>query len=118
MGRKRAIGIVTVPLPLSPALSHKRGGSRRSLLAWRRYARKRATFTNFSATGIHDMADRDKTLKARLPRGGADGRDHQAGLRALRIRAGGNAAHRIQRRARQVSPRPGPAERGRVFVSR
>ena len=38
------------------------------------------------------------------------------GLRALRLRAGGDAGDRIHRRARQVPARPGPAERRRVLV--
>ena len=37
-------------------------------------------------------------------------------LRALRLRGGRDAVHRIHRGARQVPARPGPAERGRVLV--
>ena len=73
------------------------------------------------------MADTPNKLKARLPRGWPTaGRPRSprrgtwsrrsAGVRALRLRAGGDAGHRIHRRARQVPARPGPPERGRVLV--
>ena len=46
----------------------------------------------------------------------AHARDHPQRLRALRLRAGGDAGDRIYRRARQVPAGPGPPERGRVLV--
>ena len=75
-----------------------------------------------------DKSDKSNKLKARLPRGLADRGPAEiaatrrmietirAGLRALRLRAGGDAGDRIHRRARQIPARPGPAERGRVLV--
>src|SRR5216684_8989808 len=38
------------------------------------------------------------------------------GVRALRLRAAGDAGDRVYRRARKIFARPGPAERGRVLV--
>src|SRR5690348_11848753 len=61
--------------------------------------------------------------RARRPRPGRNsgyarhGGEDPRRVRALRLRAGGDAGDRIHRRARQVPARPGPAERGRVLVS-
>ncbi len=62
-------------------------------------------------------AARARRPRARRDRGDAahDG-DDPAGLRALRLRAGGNAGVRVHRRARQIPARPGPAQRRRVLV--
>ena len=49
------------------------------------------------------------------PAAGHAGQDPRR-LRAVRLRAAGDAGVRIHRRARQVPARPGPAERGRVLV--
>ena len=54
--------------------------------------------------------------RPRSPRRGAWSRRSAQVLRALRLRAGGDAGDRIHRRARQIPARPGPAERGRVLV--
>ena len=76
------------------------------------------------------MAKSNKNTRpeARLPKGfqdtprGRPARDqphaghHPRGVRALRLRAAGDAGHRVHRRARQVPARPGPAQRGRVLV--
>src|ERR1700730_5538277 len=47
----------------------------------------------------------------------AHARQDPRGLRALRLRAAGDAGDRIHRRAGEILARPGPAERGRVLVS-
>ena len=62
-------------------------------------------------------AARTRRPRRRRPRRGRsdDGEDRR-GLRALRLRGGRDAVHRIYRRARQVSARSGSAERGRVLV--
>src|SRR6185437_9988345 len=67
-------------------------------------------------------AEGPPAARPRRPRPGRDrgdaphGRDHPPRLRTLRLRAGGDAGHRIYRRAREVPARPGPAERGRLLL--
>src|SRR5207253_1540090 len=46
----------------------------------------------------------------------AHARQDPRGLRALRLRAAGDAGDRIYRRTGEIFARPGPAERGRVLV--
>ena len=73
-------------------------------------------------------SNKDTRPEARLPRGLSDtsadevrgarphAGHHPRGLRVLRLRAAGDAGHRVHRCAGQVPARPGPAQRGRVLV--
>ena len=92
----------------------------------------RATLQSPSSPETRNMNETPKKsapVKARLPRGLADrgpadiaatepddGEDPRV-LRALWLRGGRDAVHRIYRSARQIPARSGPAERGRVLVS-
>src|SRR5665213_1357410 len=58
-----------------------------------------------------------RSRPGRNRRHAGDGGNDSPAIRTLRLRAGGNAGDRIHRRARQISARPGPAERRRVLFS-
>src|ERR1039458_8391996 len=83
---------------------------------------RRISILATQSNGQTDQAQSPPAARPRRPRAGRD-RRHAAygggdprGVRALRLRAGGDAGDRIHRRARQVPARPGPPERGRVLV--
>src|SRR5450830_1944904 len=83
---------------------------------------RRISILATQSNGQTDQAQSPPAARPRRPRAGRD-RRHAAygggdprGVRALRLRVGGDAGDRIHRRARQVPARPGPPERRRVLV--